>query len=563
MNRLRTILLTILIAVAYGAAGQGYVIDSVCQGAERHYRIDGETGSTYTWTLTDPQGTITTLPETADTITINWNKLPGNYILSTLQTSIHGCDSLELGTIKVFENPEITQIQPFNSSNFLANGYAIVKAGSTIQAVEYSLNGVTWQSSNVFKNLKPATYTAWVRNRNGCIVSEQFTILSSIVGEVKIKAGDVANCISLPIEIPIKAYDFNDISGFTIQVAFDPNLMTFNNLSRMNNLLSHGTLTETFPSPGMLEISFVSTNPFTLSNAGELFNLNFDGIASGHTELKWNLLNCLVLSATKTEMPTIYTNGAVEIRPFPQIYTAGGNAYCEGTPLTLNAGSYTGQVLTYQWTSPDGTTHTGSEWNLGPLEFSDVGEYQVKASDGPTCSTTEKLNVMVYPNPQVRISDADTLCSEKEVRLNAGAGFDTYKWQDGSTEPQLVATSEGIYWVVVSDNNGCKAVDSVFLHQCDMLIMMPNAFTPGVGVNNKFIPKYRTDVDINFQMYIFNKWGEQLFGTNNINEGWDGTYKGKLCQEDLYTWTIIFSTPGNQKFLQKSPQSGTVMLLIK
>jgi gliding motility-associated-like protein len=64
-------------------------------------------------------------------------------------------------------------------------------------------------------------------------------------------------------------------------------------------------------------------------------------------------------------------------------------------------------------------------------------------------------------------------------------------------------------------------------------------------------------------MFIFNKWGEQLFTTKDINEGWDGTYKGKLCQEDLYTWTIIFSTPGYHKFQQKSPQSGTVMLLIK
>jgi len=131
MNRLRTILLTILLAVAFGAAGQGYVIDSVCQGTERHYRIDGETGSTYTWTLTDPQGTITTLPETADTVTINWSKFPGEYILSTLQTSIHGCDSLELGTIKVFENPEITGIQLFAATNYLDNGYVIGNTGNT------------------------------------------------------------------------------------------------------------------------------------------------------------------------------------------------------------------------------------------------------------------------------------------------------------------------------------------------------------------------------------------------------------------------------------------------
>jgi gliding motility-associated-like protein len=91
---------------------------------------------------------------------------------------------------------------------------------------------------------------------------------------------------------------------------------------------------------------------------------------------------------------------------------------------------------------------------------------------------------------------------------------------------------------------------------------MPNAFTPnGDGLNDVFLPKYKNGVEITFQMLIFNKWGEQIFSTNNITKGWDGTYKGVICPEDLYTWTITFSAPGNYKFLQKSPQSGNVMLL--
>jgi gliding motility-associated-like protein len=125
-----------------------------------------------------------------------------------------------------------------------------------------------------------------------------------------------------------------------------------------------------------------------------------------------------------------------------------------------------------------------------------------------------------------------------------------------------MATSEGLYWVIVADYNGCKASDSVLLRQCDLLIWMPNVFTPnGDGVNDVFLPKYKSDVEITFQMLIFNKWGEQIFSTTDINKGWDGTYKGMLCTEDLYTWTIIFSAPDNHKFLQKSPQSGNVMLL--
>jgi gliding motility-associated-like protein len=562
MNRLRTILLTILLAVAYGAAGQGYVIDSVCQGAERHYRIDGEAGSTYTWTLTDPYGAITTLPETADTITVIWDKHAGDYILATLQTSIYGCDSLQLGTIKVFENPVITGIQTFNSTNGLANGYAIVNTGSTTSTFEYSLDGTNWQTSDSFTKLPADTYTAWVRNENGCILSHQFTIFNSVVGVVEIRAGNVVSCITLPIGIPINANDFTDISEFTIQVAFDPSMMTFDAISQMNSLLNNGTLSFALVSPGMLEIGFVTSTPLTLPADDQLFSLNFNGLSAGLTPLKWDLLNCVILSGSRSEIPTIFINGAVDIRPVPQIYTAGSGAYCEGTSLKLTTGSLTGQVLSYEWTSPNGTSHNGNAWDLGNLHVSDEGVYAVTAYEIPACATTEMLNVQVYPNPNISISNSDTLCSSQEIKLDAGSGYTSYKWQDGTTEPQIIATTEGIYWVTVTDFNGCQATDSVLLHECELMLWMPNVFTPnGDGLNDVFLSRYKPGYDITFQMLIFNKWGEQLFSTNDIDKGWDGTYKGVLCAEDLYTWIVTFSSPDNFKFLQKSPQSGNVMLL--
>jgi gliding motility-associated-like protein len=790
MNRLKTILLTILLTVAFGAAGQGYVIDSVCRGAERHYRIDGETGSTYTWTLTDASGIITTLPETADTVTITWDMNAGDYILSTLQTGINGCDSLELGIIKVFDlplayageniticarnqylltdatasgyssllwvssgdgtfddstalkpvytfgpndisagsvtlsltatgygrdgscpptessftiilnnqiipafetigplcvnsnapallstssngitgtwtpsvintstpgtytyiyipnadqcassinmditvnaettpafvpigplclnstppllsptslegvtgtwtpaiintmtdstivytftpdtgqcaqvttltievsSPGIADIQAFTSTNGLANGYVNIIATGTSAPFTYSLNGTDWQNSNVFNKLLAGTYTAWVKNANGCITTQEFTILNTVTGVVQVLASDVVSCISIPFEIPVMAYDFTNISSFTIQMAFDSTLLSFNGLSQVNSLLNTGNLSATLISPGILQITFNSPDSVTLLSEDLLFTLNLYGLAPGLTELRWNWLQCVIYSASGYEIPAIYTEGNVDIRPTPQIYTEGSGGYCELTPLKISAGSLTGQNLIYNWTSPDGATHTGPEWNLGVLNLAASGDYQVIASDSTECAKTETINVQVFPNPHIKLADFDTLCSDQEVTLTPGPGFAAYNWQDGSTEPQMVVTAEGVYWVIVTDYNGCKDIDSVLLRPCDLLIWVPNAFSPnGDGLNDEFMAYSNLDVDITFKMMVFNKWGEEIFSSTDINKGWDGTFKGAVCPQDMYTWVIYFTAPPTYNYTQKSPQRGNVMLL--
>ncbi len=82
-----------------------YVIDSVCTGSERNYRIDGEPGSTYSWALTDPGGNTTLLAGSNDHISIQWNLAPGDYTLTAIQTGTLGCSSTETGIIRVFEPP--------------------------------------------------------------------------------------------------------------------------------------------------------------------------------------------------------------------------------------------------------------------------------------------------------------------------------------------------------------------------------------------------------------------------------------------------------------------------
>ena len=50
-----------------------------------------------------------------------------------------------------------------------------------------------------------------------------------------------------------------------------------------------------------------------------------------------------------------------------------------------------------------------------------------------------------------------------------------------------------------------------------------------------------------FELFIFNRWGELLYHTNDIDQGWDGTFGGQLAQDGIYTWTIFLNrTKGDQ-----------------
>ena len=119
----------LLLIAALQAAGTSYVIDRVCLGAERHYRIDGEVGSTYIWQLTDSIGKpvalanqsgvsftgtdpVTGLLKVGSEIIIQW-KNPGNYELAALQYSSFGCDTLQQGIVQVFSQPIVSAGNPF------------------------------------------------------------------------------------------------------------------------------------------------------------------------------------------------------------------------------------------------------------------------------------------------------------------------------------------------------------------------------------------------------------------------------------------------------------------
>jgi gliding motility-associated-like protein len=98
-------------------------------------------------------------------------------------------------------------------------------------------------------------------------------------------------------------------------------------------------------------------------------------------------------------------------------------------------------------------------------------------------------------------------------------------------------------YVAGEDIYQCVNYDSVTLYyiNCCGTLYVPNAFSPnGDGINDEFTVRSNAQKFEAYSLKIFNRFGQQIFETNDINEGWDGKFKGKQC--DLSTYYYVIST---------------------
>jgi gliding motility-associated-like protein len=109
-------------------------------------------------------------------------------------------------------------------------------------------------------------------------------------------------------------------------------------------------------------------------------------------------------------------------------------------------------------------------------------------------------------------------------------GAENFLWaQDGKVRYRITAYKYGDNRIV-SQSNIVEINPPVELY-------VPNAFTPnGDGLNDFFGAKGEGITD--FEMLIFNRWGELIFESHDIKKTWDGTYKGESCQEGVFAYTI-------------------------
>lgn len=202
---------------------------------------------------------------------------------------------------------------------------------------------------------------------------------------------------------------------------------------------------------------------------------------------------------------------------------------CAGSSLLVDVSKYSD----YSW-------EDGYEGNTRNLTL--PGRYHVEVADRYGCRGEADYEIHVLP--EVHLEDTLIYDGQKfDYMLDELTDYPPYEiaWQDGSHGYHYVAEKEGYYHVQVKDNIGCTAADTAFLEVKKWYIAAPDAFLPSSnGDNSRFYLK-EVNFGSHFEMYIYDRWGELLFKTDEIGfkGGWDGAFKGAKCQPGAYVWVAF------------------------
>jgi gliding motility-associated-like protein len=192
--------------------------------------------------------------------------------------------------------------------------------------------------------------------------------------------------------------------------------------------------------------------------------------------------------------------------------------------------------------------YSGVSWNFNNGSFSDKpvdsafyanpGNYTITLtlSDSLCGNFSVTSNLEVIAKPVINLGPDFSLCPTLITNLTIGPTvYDTIRWSTGQANLNSINVngSAGTVKVEVFEK-GCYVMDSVVITpSCDVLA--PAVFSPNSdGVNDRFnvLPSNVAS----YVLYVYNRWGQQVFFTNDRNKGWDGSWQGEPQPMDNYIY---------------------------
>jgi gliding motility-associated-like protein len=452
-------------------------------------------------------------------------------------------------------------------------------------ATEYSFDGGTnWQPANMQGGFTAGPYTVCARNAQGCekcintTIIEPIPVTITVSNDTLICENGTASMVATGAAAP----------GATFVYHWDhtPSLLATQDVNPAANT-TYTVIAENQSGcqsqPATIDVTIrpplgALITPDQYVCPGYPGSITIDGnggIGAPYTYTWSTGYSSVGVNSSITESPQVTTT-----------YTVTVDDVCESTPFVIST-----QIITHPVPVPqiavdfpelcepaafnitnetDPAMSASTEWRISDGQtFSDVdlvqpdslwaGSYDVTlivtSPQGCIDSTTFEnfLTVRPKPNADFRWSpDPITMFNTEALLQNYSFGAETYQWQIEAGSP-AASTSENVvtvfpdgvtgYYTVTlwaTSDLGCwDSVTKIVPVMPEILIYAPNTFTPDGDEFNQTWQVYMQGIDeYNFNLTIYNRWGQVIWESNDLNAAWDGTYNGQIVPQGTYNWKI-------------------------
>jgi gliding motility-associated-like protein len=230
----------------------------------------------------------------------------------------------------------------------------------------------------------------------------------------------------------------------------------------------------------------------------------------------------------------------------------------DGAILSADTTLCIGQMMTINL--PQGVTDL--LWHNGSIDstFTLNGDTLIWVSGSINqCFFRDTMLIDYITKPTIDLPTDTAFCKGLSVELNVSYPEASYLWYyNNSTNPIESINAVGQYVVQVTNICG-SVVDSVYVNieDCDCYPFIPNAFTPNQDKLNESFGSNLSCELINYQLQIFNRWGELIFISQDPSTNWTGEYQGETVTSGIYFWILKY-TPTESLLNKETHLNGTV-----
>ncbi len=498
------------------------------------------------------------------------NLTAGNY--SVVVTDASGCTKTNTTTV----TQPIPITNTITTNNVMCfgqtSGSVSVTASGGVGGYSYNWQPIVSNNANV-TNIGAGAYTVVVTDANGCTKQSVITITQPQqlnIGNLNNQGICLGQTATLVANVsggsPAYTVNWQPINSNGTSIFVSPTVTT-------NYLVTATDNNGCVSLPALITVSVAPSVSLSVNNSVSVCYealTTLTTVASGgngNYQYSWlpsnNTLSSLTFTAASNQQFTVSVSDGcstvkktitilVTTKPTIKLFppTIGCAPLCVSyyDSTLINSGV----IANWNWSFTNGQVS-----NLASpiICFTSAGSYSGSLNVVTTNNCEYQLstiaNISLSPKPKADFTSnlgyETTEYNASFLFTNASTNYTSVVWY-APNSPQYGNVihanfnSVGLYPVtlIASNNFGCQdSVTKLIKINPEFTFFAPNCFTPNDnGLNDKFLPKGMGWKESTFKLAIYDRWGEQIYSTNDVLAGWDGTKGGEKVQDDVYVWKV-------------------------